>query len=79
MALKVLLAATLRKYLPGYDAATGYEMEIQPGGNVRVVARNLGIPEQEVKLIMVNGIGASWDTVLRGDERVALFPPVGGG
>ena len=79
MALKVLLAATLRKYLPGYDAATGYEMEIQPGDNVRVVARNLGIPEQEVKLIMVNGIGASWDTVLRGDERVALFPPVGGG
>ena len=79
MALKVLLAATLRKYLPGYDAATGYEMEIQPGGNVRVVARSLGIPEQEVKLIMVNGIGASWDTALRGDERVALFPPVGGG
>jgi molybdopterin converting factor small subunit len=79
MALKVFLAATLRKYLPGYDAATGYEMEIPPGGNVRVVARNLGIPEQEVKLIMVNGIGASWDTVLRGDERVALFPPVGGG
>ena len=79
MALKVLLAATLRKYLPGYDAGTGHEMEIEPGGNVRAVARNLGIPEQEVKLIMVNGIGSTWDTLLKGDERVAFFPPVGGG
>lgn len=79
MALKVLLAATLRKYMPAYDAATGYEMEIDPGDTVRAVARKLGIPEDDVKLIMVNGIGASWDTVLKGDERVALFPPVGGG
>ncbi len=79
MALQVLLAATLRRYIPGYDAATGYFLELGPGATVHEVAAYLGIPEDEVKLIMVNGIGSQWDTVLRGDERVALFPPVGGG
>ncbi|GLI34476.1 MoaD/ThiS family protein [Desulforhabdus amnigena] len=79
MALKVLLAATLRKHVPGYDGAVGHEMEVPPGATVRDVARQLGIPEDEVKLIMVDGIGCKWETVLKGDERVALFPPVGGG
>lgn len=79
MALKVFVAATLRKYLPGYDAGVGHDLEVAPGAMVRDVARLLGIPEEEVKLIMVNGIGSGWETILRGDERVALFPPVGGG
>lgn len=79
MALKVLLAASLRKYVPGYDAAAGYEMTLEHGATVRRVAEELGVPLDEVKLIMVNGIGANWNTRLQGDERVALFPPVGGG
>ncbi len=79
MPLSILLAATLRKYVPGYDAGIGYEMEIDPETSVRDLAKRLLIPEEEVKLIMVNGIHADWETMLRGDERVALFPPVGGG
>jgi sulfur-carrier protein len=79
MALKVLLAATLRRHVPGYDAATGVAMEIAPGGCVRDVAEKLRVPEDEVRVIMVNGVAARWDTPLRGDDRVAFFPPVGGG
>jgi sulfur-carrier protein len=79
MPLTVLLAATLRKYAPGYDAGTGYAMQIEDETSVRDVAKRLLIPEQEVKLIMVNGVHADWDTALKGDERVAYFPPVGGG
>jgi sulfur carrier protein ThiS len=79
MALKVFLAATLRKYIPGYDGAVGHDLEIPPGSTVADAARLLGIPEGDVKLIMVNGIGSRWETVLQGDERLGLFPPVGGG
>lgn len=79
MPLTVFLAATLRKYIPGYDAGIGYAMQIEDRVSVRNVAQRLLIPEQEVKLIMVNGVHADWDTVLKGDERVAYFPPVGGG
>jgi molybdopterin converting factor small subunit len=77
--LKVLLAANLRKYVPNYDSATGHTAEIHPGSSVRTLAAQLAIPIEEVKLILVDGRSAAWDTLLQGDERVAFFPPVGGG
>jgi sulfur carrier protein ThiS len=79
LALKVILAANLRKYVPEYDPASGFPVEIPPGTSVRDLSNHLGIPQEEVKLIMVNGLHADWDVKLQGDERVALFPPVGGG
>jgi len=79
MALKVLLAASLRKYFPDYDHATGLTIDIKPGLTVAELASDLNLPTNEIKLIMVNGLAAKWATVLHGDERVALFPPVGGG
>jgi sulfur-carrier protein len=79
MVLKVLLAATLRRFAPGYDASTGLQMELEPGGCVRDVAQKLRVPEDEVRVIMVNGVGASWETLLETDDRVAFFPAVGGG
>jgi molybdopterin converting factor small subunit len=79
VAIQVVLAATLRKYVSGYSAETGYAVTVQAGSTVRDLAGRLGIPEDEVKLIMVDGIGAKWEKPLDGNERVALFPPVGGG
>lgn len=79
MALKIMLAATLRRYVPGYDGAVGLDMDVDTGTTVRDVARKLSIPEDEVKLIMVDGVGKKWETPLEGNERVAFFPPVGGG
>ena len=79
MALQVLLAATLRKYFPGYDHAAGLEVSIEPGTTIRELAEQLHLPVDDVKLIMVNGLAAKWETVLKGTERVAMFPPVGGG
>ncbi len=79
MALQVLLAATLRRYVPGYDPATGVAMSLPHAGSVRDVARELQIPEEEVRVIMVNGLAATWETPLQPNDRVALFPPVGGG
>lgn len=79
MPVTVFLAASLRKYVPDYDAASGLGMAVAPASTIRELTQRLGIPEEEVKLIMANGIHADWDTVLTGNERVALFPPVGGG
>ena len=79
MALTLFLAATLRKYFPDYDPAFGRTVEIRSEISIRDLVRQLDIPEEEIKLIMVNGVAAKWDHALQGDERVALFPPVGGG
>jgi hypothetical protein len=79
MPVTVILAATLRKYVPGYNGETGYEVSVEPGTNVGDLSRLLAIPEEEVTLIMIDGVTAAKDAILVGNERVALFPPVGGG
>ncbi len=79
MPLLVLLAATLRQHVRDYDPMTGLTVSVPAGTTVKALAQQLGLPEEDVKLIMVNGVASSWNTVLQGDERVAFFPPVGGG
>ncbi len=43
------------------------------------LCRLLHIPADNIKMVMVNGKGRPMDFLLRGDERVGIFPPVGGG
>ncbi len=79
MALQLLLAATLRTHVDDYDPLQGLRLPVPEGTRVRDLAQQLGIPVEEIKLVMVNGVVAGLETRLRGDERLALFPPVGGG
>ena len=79
MAVRLMLAATLRKYVPGYNGETGYEVSVEPESTVLDLCRQLQIPEKEVKLIIIEGVAAGLDSVLTGNERIALFPPIGGG
>ena len=69
------LYATLRKFLPGH----GDEINIEPGSSVRDILNQLGIPNTEAKLIFINGKRGPIDTILKGGERLGIFPPVGGG
>ena len=69
------LIATLKKYRP--DSADRFA--IAPGTTVRDLVALLKIPPQNVKLVFVDGKQQSLDFPLTGDERVGLFPPVGGG
>ncbi|MDZ7699108.1 MAG: MoaD/ThiS family protein [Deltaproteobacteria bacterium] len=73
------MSATLRRHLPGYDPLNGREVTLDAPLSVADLCRQLGIPTDQVKIVMVNGKHASQDHMLQGDERVALFPPVGGG
>lgn len=79
MSLTVLLSTTLRDYVPGYDPAGGVSMEVKSGTTVAEVCRKLKVPVGKVKIVMVDGRSRKLSHGLRGDERVALFPPVGGG
>ena len=79
MALQVFLNATLRQYVSGYNPYEGLTLEVPPGTTVGQVISRLGLPAGEVTLIMVNGRRQEMDFILQGDERVGLFPPIGGG
>ncbi len=73
--IQIKLFASLGRYMP--DRSDAYL--IDPGISVRDLALLLGVPLESAKLIFVNGQKCDPDTTLSGGERVAIFPPVGGG
>ena len=69
------LFVTLSKYLP----RNSENFEVSKGTTVGKLIRNLSIPDELVKLIFINGVRKNRDTRLQHNDRVGLFPPVGGG
>lgn len=78
MMLEVRLYATLRRY--AIDRTDGVvTIDLPEGATIGELLDGLGIPADEVKLAMVNGIHAEVGRVLATSDRIGLFPPVGGG
>jgi sulfur-carrier protein len=69
------LFATLQKFTP---PASNVHV-VEAGTRVRTLVQQLGIPEAKAKLIFINGIKVTLDTVLNDGDRLGIFPPVGGG
>ena len=55
------------------------DMDVRSDTTVKEIIESLGIPLQDVAIIMINGRGTKSDAVLKSDDVLALFPPVGGG
>jgi sulfur-carrier protein len=79
MPLQVFLYASLRRFVPGYNPYEGLLLEVPPGTAVTEIISRLGLPPGEVTIIMVNGLRKAADFLLEGQERLGLFPPIGGG
>ncbi|MDR2422635.1 MAG: MoaD/ThiS family protein [Deltaproteobacteria bacterium] len=79
MKLSVRLSTTLRAMVPGYQAATGLEMEMPNSATAKDLAEKLGLPLSEIKIVMLNGRRADLDARLKDGDRVGYFPAVGGG
>jgi molybdopterin converting factor small subunit len=75
MTIELRLFAGLQRFNPPSPEA----YPIKEGTTIRTLVKALNIPEEKAKLIFINGIKATLDSVLQGGERVGIFPPVGGG
>ncbi|MFO7753417.1 MAG: MoaD/ThiS family protein [Desulfobacteraceae bacterium] len=69
------LFVTLAKYQPVDSGA----YRIEEGTTIADLIRITGIPEDEAKLVFINGKRQDRDYVLQHCDRVGIFPPVGGG
>lgn len=67
------LAAFLREY--GLKSKGEFTIEIPEGSSVKDLLHQLKIPEERVKMIMINGKGKGIDFSIEDGDRVALFPP----
>ena len=73
--IQIKLFATLKRFMP----ASAENYPIETGTTIRTLLEQLDLPEDKAKLIFINGIKAELTTVLKGGERIGIFPPVGGG
>ncbi|MBO8144249.1 MAG: MoaD/ThiS family protein [Thermodesulfobacterium sp.] len=53
--------------------------ELPEGTKVIDVLNLLGIKPEEVAILLVNGMNAEPEYVLKDGDYISLFPPVGGG
>lgn len=79
MKIEVQLFASLGRYAPEGDGAASFETHLEPGAPVAELLGRLGVPRDVVKLVFVNGVHATEQTVLQEGDRVGVFPPVAGG
>jgi len=74
MQVNVRLFATLR-----INREKEIQMDLTEGVTVRDIIERLDISEQEATIIFINGRGAKLDHRLSDNDRLSIFPPVGGG
>lgn len=74
MQIKVRLFANLRD-----GREKEMMMDFTENATPKDIIKRLDIPEKNAAIIMVNGIGVKLDTILKDNDTVSIFPPVGGG
>jgi molybdopterin converting factor small subunit len=78
--VEVRLYATLAAHVARATAAAPLDVEIAAGSPLAYLIDHLGLPAQDVHLVVVDGRMVHDRSVrLTEGSRVALFPPVGGG
>lgn len=79
--VEVKIFATLRKYVPGLDIGEPLKLSLTDSTTLAQLVEQLGIPKEEIKIVVVNNLALStdYDYVLVNGDRLAIFPPVGGG
>ncbi|BCG48026.1 Tungsten-containing aldehyde:ferredoxin oxidoreductase cofactor synthesis sulfur carrier protein [Citrifermentans bremense] len=55
------------------------EQELPDGTEVRAVVLSLGLTEEEIGIVMLNGRHGELDSKLADQDTLSLFPLVGGG
>ena len=79
MRVRVKLFATLRQYLPGHILGSPVEIELPAGATLADLVGQLNLPQTEVKVVFVNARAQPLSYVLKPDDEIGIFPPIGGG
>ncbi|HYC35408.1 MAG TPA: Mut7-C RNAse domain-containing protein [Usitatibacter sp.] len=64
----------LNDFLPDGRRRRDFEVDIDRARSVKDAIESVGVPHPEVDLILVDGLSVDFAHVLRGGERVAVYP-----
>jgi molybdopterin converting factor small subunit len=79
MKVEVAVFATLRRYLPDLRLGETQTLEIEPGCTMAQLRDRLGLPADEVKVVMRNHLQADLEDEAQAGDRIVFFPAVAGG
>jgi molybdopterin synthase sulfur carrier subunit len=77
--VELRLFAGLRAFLPDVGLGESKRWPVEPGTTIAQLIQQVGVPAEEIKVVMVNGRARSVDYTLADGDRVSIFPAVGGG
>jgi molybdopterin converting factor small subunit len=77
--IEVRLFANLIAFLPPHGREGVGEVEMPDGSTVSDVTRQLGIPPDLARVVLVNGHDAGSEARLASRDVVTIFPPLAGG
>ncbi len=80
MLVHVKLYASLRRYRPEIALGQSFQCALPDEATVgHLIVEALGLPSQEVAIILVNGVYSNREQPLKDGDQVALWPPIAGG
>ena len=80
MIIEAKIFSTLRHYLPNSPKhLDGGKWDIPGGATVAQVLDLLNLPENEIKILLINGRHADRERVLNEGDVFHVFPPMAGG
>ena len=77
--VEVVLYASLSKYHPKGGGSAPFFLELEEGSTTAALLDKLDIPADEIKQCFVRNQRQDTSYILKDGDRVAVFPPVGGG
>ena len=79
MLVKVKLFTRLADYVPGIESGEPFSVEVKNEATLADLINQLKLPIKEAKVLFVNGLVKSLDYLLKNNDEVGIFPPIGGG
>lgn len=79
MQVEVTVFASLRKYLPDLPLGGSKYIEVDPGATPADLIQILGLPAEEVKIVIRNHVQAELDEIVEDGDRIAFAPAIAGG
>ncbi|MCX5802144.1 MAG: MoaD/ThiS family protein [Proteobacteria bacterium] len=79
MEIEIRLFATFRDYLPEGTSGFAFKKTLKKETTVGEVIKELNLPEDTPKIILIKGNHAKEGYILQDGDVVSIFPPMGGG
>lgn len=77
--VEVKLFATLRRYAPELGIGESLKLAVEPGTTMSAIRDQLGLPQNEVRVVMRNHVQADLDDEALDGDRIAFVPAIAGG